>query len=148
MGLSARVTAACADPQGTVAVRFLPRVFRKRESRPRQTLNRQSRRWAWAVRNRYSVVDVHGRMVDVSLNIKNQQAHRLARELASATGENLTTAVTVALQERLERVRRQNDGGLAERLLAIGRDCAAHLREPYRSADHGDLLYDERGLPQ
>lgn len=87
-------------------------------------------------------------MVDVSLNIKNQQAHRLARELASATGENLTTAVTVALQERLERVRRQNDGGLAERLLAIGRDCAAHLREPYRSADHGDLLYDERGLPQ
>jgi hypothetical protein len=27
-------------------------------------------------------------------------------------------------------------GGLAERLLKIGKDCAAHLREPYRSSDH------------
>jgi hypothetical protein len=31
---------------------------------------------------------------------------------------------------------------LADRLLAIGRDCAARLKEPFRSADHGDLLYD------
>jgi len=38
--------------------------------------------------------------------------------------------------------------GLAERLLAIGRDCAVHLKEPYRSADHGELLYDEQGLPR
>ncbi len=37
--------------------------------------------------------------------------------------------------------------GLAERLLAIGKDCAERLKEPFRSADHGDLLYDERGLP-
>ena len=44
------------------------------------------------------------------------------------------------------------DVGLAERLFAIGKDCAAHLKEPFRSAEHGDLLYgdllyDERGLP-
>ncbi len=39
------------------------------------------------------------------------------------------------------------DVGLAERLLAIGKDCAPHLKEPFRSAEHGDLLYDERGLP-
>lgn len=38
-------------------------------------------------------------------------------------------------------------GGLADRLLAVGKDCAARLREPYRSADHDDLLYDARGLP-
>jgi antitoxin VapB len=37
---------------------------------------------------------------------------------------------------------------LAERLLEIGRECAAHLKEPYRSIDHGDLLYDEKGLPK
>jgi antitoxin VapB len=84
----------------------------------------------------------------VSLNIKNEEAHRLARDLASLTGESLTTAVRVALQERLDRVRHQNDSALADRLLAIGRDCAAHLKEPYRSANHGDLLYDERGLPR
>jgi antitoxin VapB len=36
-----------------------------------------------------------------------------------------------------------------ERILAIGRDCAAHLEEPLRSIDHGDLLYDEKtGLPR
>ncbi len=36
---------------------------------------------------------------------------------------------------------------LVQRLLAIGRDCAARLPEPYRSIDHGRLLYDSRGLP-
>jgi antitoxin VapB len=70
------------------------------------------------------------------------------RELAELTGENLTAAVTVALQERLDRVRRQRGASLADRLLAIGRDCAAHLKEPYRSVDHAELLYDELGLPR
>ena len=84
----------------------------------------------------------------MSLNVKNKEAHRLAEELAKLTGESMTTAVTVALRERLNRIRQEWRGGLAERLLAIGRDCAAHLKEPFRSADHGDLLYDERGLPR
>jgi len=84
----------------------------------------------------------------MSLNIKNEQTHRLARELAKLTGENVTAAVTIALQERLERVRRDKQIGLADRLMAIGRECATHLAEPYRSADHAELLYDERGLPR
>ena len=84
----------------------------------------------------------------MSLNIKNQETHRLARELAALTGESLAAAVTVAVRERLDRVRRQRGAGLADRLLAIGKDCAAHLREPYRSVDHGELLYDEQGLPR
>ena len=33
-------------------------------------------------------------------------------------------------------------------LLQIGRDCASRLKEPYRSIEHGELLYDERGLPK
>lgn len=84
----------------------------------------------------------------MSLNIKNDETHRLAQELASLTGESMTAAVTEALRERLDRVRRERSGSLAERLMAIGRDCAAHLKEPWRSIDHGDLLYDERGLPR
>ena len=85
----------------------------------------------------------------MSLNIKNEEAHRLARELATLTGESMTVAVTEALRERIERVRRSRKNGLSERLLAIGRDCAARLKEPYRSIDHGDLLYDEKtGLPR
>jgi len=82
------------------------------------------------------------------LNIKNEETHRLAQELARLTGESMTAAVTEALRERLERVRRERAGGLADRLLAIGKDCAARLKEPFRSVDHGELLYDERGLPR
>jgi antitoxin VapB len=82
------------------------------------------------------------------LNIKNPEAHRLARELAGLTGESMSAAVTEAVRERLERVRRDRSAGLAERLLAIGRDCAPRLKEPYRSADPAELLYDERGLPR
>ena len=67
-----------------------------------------------------------GRSVyEVSLNIKNEETHRLAQELARLTGESMTAAVTEALRERLERVRRERATGLADRLLAIGKDCAA-----------------------
>jgi len=34
----------------------------------------------------------------------------------------------------------------AEDLLAIGRRCAAHLKG--KLVDHGDLLYDDIGLPK
>ncbi|HXO89833.1 MAG TPA: type II toxin-antitoxin system VapB family antitoxin [Stellaceae bacterium] len=84
----------------------------------------------------------------MGLNIKNEEAHRLAQELASLTGESMTAAVTAALREQLDRVRRERGVTLADRLLKIGRECAAHLKEPIRSIDHADLLYDERGLPR
>ena len=43
--------------------------------------------------------------LEMALNIKDDQADRLARELAAETGETITTAVSVALRERLERLR-------------------------------------------
>ncbi|MGH2534180.1 MAG: type II toxin-antitoxin system VapB family antitoxin [Thermomicrobiales bacterium] len=82
------------------------------------------------------------------MEIANEEMRRLAEELAALTSEDVTTAMTEAIRERLERVRCERGNGLAERLLAIGRDCAAHLPEPGRSIDHGELLYDERGLPR
>jgi antitoxin VapB len=84
----------------------------------------------------------------MSLNLKNEETNRLAHELAGLTGETLTTAVTVALRERLERLQQSKRGALSDRLLKIGKDCAAHLKEPFLSVDHGDLLYDEKGLPK
>jgi antitoxin VapB len=60
----------------------------------------------------------------------------------------MTAAVTEAVRERLERVRRERGQSLADRLVAIGKDCAPRLKEPFRSADHAELLYDERGLPR
>lgn len=82
----------------------------------------------------------------MTINIKNKTTYRLAKELAKLTGESLTTAITEAVRQRLQRVRHEQKEGLAERLLSIGKDCAAHLKEPYRRIDHGALLYDERGL--
>ena len=84
----------------------------------------------------------------MSLNIKNKDAHKLAQQLARLTGESLTEAVTEAVRERLKRERDKHAGKLSDPLLEIGRDCAPRLKEPFRSADHGDLLYDEKGLPK
>lgn len=85
----------------------------------------------------------------MGMNIKNEEAHRLARELAQATGQSLTAAVTEALRLRLESVRaKQNKPGRYERLMAIARDCAARIPPDQHSLDHGELLYEEMGLPK
>lgn len=59
----------------------------------------------------------------------------------------MTTAVAVAVQERIERIQQQSDD-LASRLLDISKRSAPRFREPFRSVDHGEFLYDERGLPR
>ena len=87
----------------------------------------------------------------MSLNIKNEEATRLARQLAAQTGESVTQAVTVAVRERLSRVGQQDQLERAERLAriqAIAEDAGRRWVEPYRSAEHGDVLYDELGLPR
>ena len=85
----------------------------------------------------------------MSLNIKNEETCRLAAELADLTGETMTGAMTVALRERLDRERRARgvEARVAE-LRAIGRRCAGLLRAGPAAAEHGELLYDERGLPK
>jgi antitoxin VapB len=84
----------------------------------------------------------------MGMNIKNEVAHKLARQLSRLTGESITETVTESLRERLGRVQNKQSPNLSARLLEIGRDCAPRLKEPFRSADHGDLLYDEQGLPK
>ncbi len=85
----------------------------------------------------------------MSLNIKNEETCRLASELAELTGETKTGAITVALRERLLREKRERSvKARTEELLAIGRRCAALLGDGPSAEDHGDLLYDERGLPK
>jgi antitoxin VapB len=65
----------------------------------------------------------------MSMSIKNKEACRLIKQLARLTEESLTTAVTEAVRERLDRVRRKHGVDLAERLLVIGR-----LRRPPQGA--------------
>ena len=82
----------------------------------------------------------------MAMNIKNEETERLVNELADLTGESLTGAITGAVREKLERVKSGKKGGLADRLNRIGKECAAHLKEPYRTIDPDELLYDEKGL--
>jgi antitoxin VapB len=84
----------------------------------------------------------------MSLNIKDEKTHRLARQLAKLTGESMTAAVGTAVRERLERIRGDRGTGMAERIHKIARETGPLWKEPYRSMDHGDLLYDENGLPK
>lgn len=86
----------------------------------------------------------------MSLNIKNPETHALAERVAKLTGETMTEAVTIALRERLERIERKQgfDEDLYRRLKAIAKEIRAHMKEPYLSAEIGDLLYDENGLPK
>jgi antitoxin VapB len=85
----------------------------------------------------------------MGLNIKNAETYRLIRELADATGETMTGAVTEAVRERLARVRRDpGEPGMAERILAAGGEIGARLPDDFFDVGHGDLLYDETGLPR
>ena len=82
----------------------------------------------------------------MALSIKTQEADRLARELATQTGESLTTAVTIALQERLDRVRRQGRVDTVTRLDRLTLEyCALPVVDP-RSPEE-ILGYDDVGLP-
>ena len=82
------------------------------------------------------------------LNIKNAKTHELARRLARATGETLTEAVRLALQERLARIEAHPRGGrLADRLDEIARHSGALPVKRQRSQDE-ILGYDKRGLPR
>lgn len=82
----------------------------------------------------------------MGLNIKNPETERLIQELADATGQTLTSAVTDAVREKLDRVRRK---GLADRLMAIGKECAEIIANtPGKMMEIEDLYDDETGLPK
>lgn len=83
----------------------------------------------------------------MALSIKNPEADRLARELATRTGESLTDAVVIALRERLAReTGRARVVPLREELAAIRQRCASLPVLDSRTPDE-ILGYDEHGLP-
>jgi antitoxin VapB len=87
----------------------------------------------------------------MSLNIKNPETYRLAKELAEQTGESLTAAVTEAIRVRLQDVKRKKrpPGELAAELMRIGRDIASRMTDEERNFDYDAYLYDEEtGLPK
>jgi antitoxin VapB len=84
----------------------------------------------------------------MALSIKSIQTERLAREIAAKTGESLTGAIQKALEERLDRLRKQSRsqilaGQLAETLHRVDQLPVLNSRSPDEI-----LGYDEHGLPR
>lgn len=86
----------------------------------------------------------------MTLNIRDPEVHRLARDVAAATGETLTEAVKQALRERLMNLRTVSAAERERRLAVIEevvrRFQALPVVDP-RTADE-ILDYDENGLPR
>ena len=89
----------------------------------------------------------------MSMNIKDERVHAMARELAARRGTTVTDAVRQALRAELERQPiQQSPDGIEARKEAIRAICARFsARAEWRgrtSKELQDELYDEYGLPQ
>jgi antitoxin VapB len=84
----------------------------------------------------------------VPLNIRSAETEELANALAKLTGETKTEAVTQALRERIQRLRRARaKRRLADELDEIALHCSTLPVRDRRSADE-IMGYDENGLPR
>lgn len=82
----------------------------------------------------------------MSINIKDPETDRLARDLAAKTGESLTNAIKHAIEERLVRESARTTISLADEIMEISRR-ASRIR-PKSSATADEVIgYDDRGLP-
>lgn len=84
----------------------------------------------------------------MAINIKTDETERLARELATLTGETVTAAVAVAVRERLDRVRNAvlTPQQRADRVVELGTQIAHALGPNPMQIE--DLYDEETGLPR
>lgn len=85
----------------------------------------------------------------MSLNIKNEQTHRLVRQLAELTGQTQTSAVEDAVRRRLEEL--ESDGSRQQRLAALTdivdrAQAIVATDRTWRAIDFDADLYDANGL--
>ncbi len=83
----------------------------------------------------------------MALNIKSDEAHQLARELAAATGESMTDVVTRALRRTLEVEAAPDHPGLLMAEVAEIQAFVAGLPDRDTRSPDEILGYDEAGLP-
>jgi antitoxin VapB len=84
----------------------------------------------------------------MALSIKDPEADRLARELASVTGESLTQAVLRALRERLQRETGRRRGIVLRDEIARIQERIARLPVRDDRSDDEILGYDRDGIPR
>jgi len=87
------------------------------------------------------------KVTPMAVNIRNLEAEKLAEAVTAITGESKTQAVTKALKERLETLkRRKSRRSVADKLDEVAKHCAALPILDTRSPDEV-LGYDDHGLP-
>ena len=80
--------------------------------------------------------------------IRNPKTEAIARELARESGDSLTEAITVALEERLERLRGSgNPAALLDQILKISTRCASLPTRDTRN-EEAILGYGDDGAPE
>lgn len=84
----------------------------------------------------------------MALSIRSPQAEKLARQVASLSGENLTQAIIHALEKRLEALQSQiPDDQVFQHIMDISHRCRALQDHDTRSPD-AILDYGAYGVPQ
>ncbi len=84
----------------------------------------------------------------MAISIRNAKAEKLARELAAESGENITLAITHALEERLQRLRgRSTTIDMADEIMKISKRCSEIPDQDQRSPDE-ILSYGPTGVPE
>ena len=82
------------------------------------------------------------------LSIRNPRAEKLARELATESGENITEVIIHALEERMERLRgRRQIIDVAEEIMKISKRCN-QLPDLDKRSPEEILGYDKIGIPE
>jgi hypothetical protein len=85
----------------------------------------------------------------MALNIKNEETHRLARELAALRGVSIVTAVTDSLKKDVMRERACKHESRLEWLERITAITAPLMNDGRSTKELFDELYDgETGLPK
>ena len=85
-----------------------------------------------------------------AINIKNEAAYRLVKELAELEGKSMTTVVIEAVQEKLNRERKpQINEERMQYFLDLGRQIRQSADAEWLERDVIAELYDEEtGLPK
>ncbi|MBU2644575.1 type II toxin-antitoxin system VapB family antitoxin [bacterium] len=81
----------------------------------------------------------------MAISIRNEKTEKLAREVAVLTGKNMTAAITLALEEQLERIKgRKATMDLVEEIIQISERCKSLPDIDPRTPDE-ILGYDQDG---
>jgi antitoxin VapB len=79
------------------------------------------------------------------ISIKDPETDAKIRDLAGITGETITVAVRIAIEQRLQRESARRRSGVAKRLLDLARQLPK--REHAQETAEMAIGYDANGLP-